>query len=191
MDKTDGSAADPELSKEGIEQAEKLALWMKNENLDTLYSSPMKRAIMTAEPLADIKGLKILIEPGVAEIDEHSSSYIPMEELKAKHPDKWKKIIKDGVETTFNAIQDLETFRKKVVKNLEKIIAENKGEKVAVVCHGGIVNVWASHILGIKQTLFFAPEYTSISRFMASSSGINSIMSLSEAGHLRDDLIYQ
>jgi broad specificity phosphatase PhoE len=33
VEKQDGSAADPKLSKTGIEQAEKLASWMKNDCL--------------------------------------------------------------------------------------------------------------------------------------------------------------
>lgn len=184
VEKADGSAADPELSPEGIEQAQKLAQWMASEKLDALYSSPMKRAMMTAAPLADMKCLDIKIEPGVAEIDEHASSYIPLEELKEKYPDRWKKIIGDGAENTFNAIQSLDLFRKKVMESIGRIIETNQGKTVAIVCHGGIINVWAAHILGIQKTLFFTPGYTSINRFMASRSGVHSVKSLNEMGHL-------
>ncbi|MBT4265592.1 MAG: histidine phosphatase family protein [Deltaproteobacteria bacterium] len=185
VEKEDGTAADPELSPEGVQQAAKMADWMQSEKLDVLYCSPMKRALMTAEPLAKIKNLEMQIEPGVAEIDQHSSSYVPMEEIKEKHPEQWQQIIEDGVDKTFNAIGNVELFREKVVKTIETIIDANKGKRVAVVCHGGIINVWAAHILGIKNPLFFAPDYTSINRFMASSSGVHSLKSLNEAGHLR------
>jgi len=88
------------------------------------------------------------------------------------------------MEAAYDRIQDLEAFRQKVIKRIERIIADNKGRKVAVVCHGGIINIWAAHILGMKKSLFFKPDYTSINRFLASSSGVHSLVSLNETGHL-------
>jgi len=187
VEKEDSSPADPELSEEGIEQAQKLARWMKNEKLDVIYCSPMMRAKMTAKPLADVKRMKINIEPGVAEVDERSHAYIPMEELKEKEPEQWKELLETGVESMFNSMQNLDTFREKVLKSIKRIIAENKGKKVAVVCHGGVINIWAAHILGLEEFFFFYPGYTSINRFMASSSSVYSVVSLNETGHLRNE----
>jgi len=185
VEKEDGSPADPELSEEGILQSKKLARWMVYEKLDDIYCSPMMRAKMTAKPLADLKKMEIHIEDGVAEIDERSAAYIPMEALKEKEPEKWKELVETGAESFFNRIQNLDSFRKKVVKSIQQIIAKNKGKKVAVVCHGGVINIWAAHILGLEKNLFFNPGYTSINRFMASSLGVHSILSLNETGHLR------
>jgi 2,3-bisphosphoglycerate-dependent phosphoglycerate mutase len=56
---------------------------------------------------------------------------------------------------------------------------------VAVVCHGGVINAYTGHVLGIAEPLFFLPAYTSISRVFASSAGVRSIGSLNEASHLR------
>lgn len=185
VEKEDGSPADPELTKEGLDQAQKLAHWMKSEKLDAIYSSPLMRAKMTAQPLADLKRLEIKIESGIAEIDEQSATYIPLEELKEKKPEEWRALLEVGIEAAYDRIQNLKAFRQKVIKSIERIIVENKGRRTAIVCHGGIINVWASHILGMKRSLFFKPEYTSINRFMASSSGIHSLISLNETGHLR------
>jgi len=182
--KKDNTPADPELSETGKQQAIKLAQWLKNEKLDAIYSSPMRRARMTAEPLAEIKGIQIQEEPGVAEFDRQSSEYIPMEELKETDYDRWKELVDGGFEDMF----DLESFRKNALESLENIIADNKGKNVAVVCHGGIINTFAAHVLGIDKHLFFPPEYTSISRFMAAGSGTKSIITLNESGHLRDDI---
>jgi hypothetical protein len=40
---------------------------------------------------------------------------------------------------------DPETFRRVVVVAVERIIEANPGRRVAVVCHGGVINAWASH----------------------------------------------
>jgi len=185
VEKQDGSPADPGLSDKGIEQARRLAYWMKSEKLEALFSSPMNRAQMTAKYLAEAKGIESKIEPGVAEFDNQSSIYVPMEELRSKDYDRWRDLVSGGFEKLFN----LNDFRKTVLDSLEKIIRENSGKRVAVVCHGGIINIWAAHVLGIDKFLFFAPEYTSINRFFASGKGQRSVASLNETAHLREDFI--
>jgi 2,3-bisphosphoglycerate-dependent phosphoglycerate mutase len=184
VEKQDGSPADPGLSETGIDQARRLARWMESESLEAIYSSPMNRAHMTAQFLAEVKGIEINIEPGVAEFDHQSPVYVPMEELKAKDYDQWLKLVSGGFAERFNLVD----FRKVAVSSIENIIAQNSGRRVAVVCHGGIINIWAAHVLGIDKFLFFAPEYTSINRFLASGKGQRSMASLNETAHLRDDL---
>ncbi len=185
VEKQDGSPADPGLSETGIEQARKLARWMESEHLDVLYSSPLNRAKMTAQALANVKGIEIRIEPGVMEFDNRSSVYIPLEELRSKDYESWRKLVDGG----FGALYDLKDFQKKVVASLEQIISQNSGNRVAVVCHGGVINLWAAHVLGLSRpNLFFAPEYTSINRFLASGKGQRSVASLNETAHLRDNL---
>ena len=185
VEKKDGTPADPGLSETGIEQARKLAQWMATEKLDAIYSSPMNRAHMTAKLLAEAKGIEIILEPGVMEFDNRSSTYVPMEELRDKDYDRWRNLVTGGFEKLFN----LGDFRKTVLDSLEKIILQNSGRRVAVVCHGGIINIWAAHVLGIDKFLFFAPEYTSINRFLASGKGQRSLASLNETAHLRDPII--
>jgi probable phosphoglycerate mutase len=75
-----------------------------------------------------------------------------------------------------------------VVDAIERTIAAHGGRRVAVVCHGGVINAWASHVLGISELLFFAPDYTSINRFFAASSGERSVATLGETPHLRRDV---
>jgi 2,3-bisphosphoglycerate-dependent phosphoglycerate mutase len=185
VEKQDGTPADPGLSETGIDQAQRLARWMESEHLDVLYSSPLNRAKMTAQALANVKGIEIRIEPGVMEFDNRSSVYVPLEELRSKDYESWRKLVDGG----FGALYDLKDFQKTVVASLEEIISQNSGNRVAVVCHGGVINLWAAHVLGLSSpNLFFAPQYTSINRFLASGKGQRSVASLNETAHLRDDL---
>ena len=69
---TDGPA-DPELSVEGHEQARLFGEYMRVEQIDGLYSSPLKRAHQTALPLSGFIGVTPEIVPGVAEWDQNSN----------------------------------------------------------------------------------------------------------------------
>lgn len=57
------------LSDLGLRHAEALAAAMESYDLDAIYSSPLARASMTAEPTAKSKGLSVIIEPRIIEMD--------------------------------------------------------------------------------------------------------------------------
>jgi probable phosphoglycerate mutase len=71
---------------------------------------------------------------------------------------------------------------------MEEIIAAHPGGKVAVFCHGGVINVWAAHVLGMEPRVFFEADYTSLNRFLAARSGQRAVVSLNERAHLLDDV---
>lgn len=69
---------------------------------------------------------------------------------------------------------------------MELIIAAHPGPTVAAVCHGGAINAYLAHVLGLVDGhTFFAPDYTSIHRVAAARSGQRTVMSLNETAHLR------
>ena len=182
VETSDGTPADPALSDEGHEQAAKLAAWMHPEPLDAIYTSPMRRARETAAPLVEGKGLSAHVEPGVVELDHQSSVYVPMEELKAMDRERWLELVRGGLYAEI----DLPAFRRNVNRTLERIVAAHRGERVAVVCHGGVINSWAGSVLGVDEPFFFLDAgYTSISRFRVARSGERSVVSLNETAHLR------
>lgn len=177
----DGQPADPPLSEEGLLQADKAAAWMDQEKIDRIYSSPMQRAFETARPLAAHKNLEIEVRDGVAEYDQHADQYIPVEQLKQVDYDRWLKLMKGQMDEV-----DFPQFVERVTTTLEEIVEENRGKRVAVTCHGGVINVWAAHVIGFAPRMFFNPNYTSINRFMCASSGERSVITLNEHYHLKD-----
>ena len=178
----DGKPADPPLSDHGRAQAASLARWLSGEPLHAIYTSPLQRASETARPLADATELPVEVEPGVVELDHLSDTYVPLEELKAANREQWLELIRGGLYAGI----DLELFRHNVTASVERIIADHPNQRVAIVCHGGVINAWAAHVLGIEAPLFFDPTYTSINRFLAARSGERSVASLNEMAHLRE-----
>ena len=174
-------AADPALSANGLEQAAAVARWLAGEAIDAVYSSPMQRARETAHAYVELRDHTVEYHDGIVEFDRHTNSYVPMEELKATDYAAWKAFV-DG---RYNAEVDILAFQDTVVRALEEIIAANSGKRVAVFCHGGVINVWAAHVLKMVPRLFFEPGYTSIHRFLCARSGERNVVSLNEMAHLR------
>ena len=175
--------ADPELSVEGHDQSARLANYLATESVAAIYSSPMKRAFQTAEPLAQTTGLPISIVEDVAEYDRLSNEYIPIEELRAANDERWHKLVAGGWQSDSDTIDE---FRNRVITSIEKIISQHASQRIVVTCHGGVINQYLAHILGLKtERGFFYPQYTSIHRVVAAQNGLRSIASLNEIAHLR------
>jgi probable phosphoglycerate mutase len=176
----DGTPADPPLSEVGHEQARRMAKWLEDQHIDHLYSSPMQRAMQTAAPLAELKGLEPELREGVAEYDRHADHYIPVEDLKKYDYDRWLRLMRGEIEDI-----NFPKFCADVIATLNEIVDSHRGKTVAVTCHGGVVNVWTAHVMGLEPRMFFNPNYTSISRYMGASSGERSIITLNEHTHLQ------
>jgi probable phosphoglycerate mutase len=174
-----GGPADPALSAEGAAQADRLADWLAAEAVDAIYSSPMRRARETADPLAARLGLEVTIDDELSEFDRDLHFYIPIEELKAAGDPRYEEAMR-GIDS---ADVDAGTFQEVVTVAVERVIEQNPSRRVAVFCHGGVINAYAAHVLGISQAMFFLPHYTSVNRVLA-GRGVRSIVSLNEVGHL-------
>jgi probable phosphoglycerate mutase len=176
-------AADPELSPAGQAQAEHLAGYLATERLDAVYSSPLRRAVETGTPVAVRHGLDPVIVDDVAEWDRMASEYVPVEELKAADDPRWRALVA-GVWTSDESPAQ---FRARVLGAIERLVDSHAGGRIAVVCHGGVINTYLAAVLGLdpKRPGFFYPNYTSIHRVMAAGTGERSIVTINETSHLR------
>ena len=175
--------ADPELSAAGLEQAQRLGAYLASEHLDAVYASPLRRAFQTAQPVAATRGLDIVIEPDVAEFDRTSSEYVPIEELKAANDPRWDAMMRGEWS---QSDQSPEESQQRLVGAIEQRIDQHSGDRIAIVCHGGVINGYLAHILGLGNPQgFFYPNYTSIHRIAAARSGERSVVTINETSHLR------
>lgn len=180
--------ADPELSPQGLAQAEHMADYLSTEPITAVYTSPMRRASETADPLCRTLGLGARVEPDVAEFDRNAPEYIPIEELKAAGDPRFHDFAAGRFTGIDEHIEDHEQFAGRVMAALGRIIDAHPGETVAVVCHGGVINLFLASILGLsfRPPGFFYPNYTSINRVAASRSGVRSVVTVNETAHLRN-----
>jgi 2,3-bisphosphoglycerate-dependent phosphoglycerate mutase len=176
VESVDGPA-DPPLSPLGQRQAAALAAWLADPasgRIDAVYTSPLRRAAETAAPLADALRLDARPEPGLAEYDAEALAYIPIEELQAAGDPRWKELP-----------PDIEGFQARIMDGVDRLCAAHATQRVVLVCHGGVINVIVSSVLGLGASMLFLPGYTSVSRVLVASSGPRSLASLNELAHLR------
>lgn len=173
-----GQGADPELSEAGWQQARRLPAALSRFPISRLVSSPQRRAVQTAEPVAAALGLDIAIDERIAEYDRGMSHYVPLEEARAEGNPQWERMARgqlpEGV--------DVPAFAARIGAALDDVIATAAHtDTVAVFSHGGVINVILHQILNTGTVLSFPIDYASVTtlrhsrRKRLSVAGVNNI----------------
>ena len=175
------------ITQKGHLEAKALAKCLKNEGLTRIYSSPLGRAVHTAEYTAKATGLPLHIEPWARELSDLKIKTVkrwgplmawdlPGEVMryKGKHltNDAWHKIPLLG-DKKFRA--EIVRVRKDSDAFLKRHGYERMGgryrarkanrERIAVFCHGGLGLTWLSHLLEIPLPLMWSGFWMAPSSF--------------------------
>jgi len=134
--------ADVALNDRGREQARELAHWMRDEPIDVIYSSDLKRAHETALIIAEQKRLPVTTDAGLREIDVGRWSGLTPDEIARCFPDM---ATHDG-ET--NA-QHLE----RAIAAFHRIASAHRGQRMLIVSHGKTLRVIRRHAAGRPVSL--------------------------------------
>jgi broad specificity phosphatase PhoE len=175
--------ADPDLSDEGRAQVARLPDALARFPITRVISSPQRRAVQTAEPVAAARGLEIEIEDRFAEYDRELPVYIPIEQIRAENPQEWARMANGHLPSAV----DEDAFRARVQAAVDHVAATAEHEDtVAVFSHGGVINVVLHEILGTRRILSFPIDYVSVTRLLFSRSGQASVVTVNSTEHVWD-----
>ena len=182
---SDDTPADPPLAKIGREQALAVASWLSEESIDHIYTSPMRRARETCQPIEEALGLTATVRDDISEFDRDSSSYVPMEVLKETNRKAWERMASGAMTSS---PETLSSWYTTTVTQVETIVRAHSGQRVAIVCHGGVINAYLARCLGfdIQGFMKFDVDYTSVTRVLASEAGHRSVKTINETAHFRN-----
>ncbi|RME36187.1 MAG: histidine phosphatase family protein, partial [Thermoflexia bacterium] len=140
------------LNDQGRAEAEALADRLARRNLAAVYSSPMERALETAQAVAARHGLEVHVHPGLHEVDCGQWSGLPLAQVRGNP--RWL-----ALETypTLNPYPEGETIwqvQVRVVAALEEIRSAHPGQSVAVVSHADPIRAAVAHYIGLPLDLF-------------------------------------
>jgi broad specificity phosphatase PhoE len=127
--------ADPPLNSTGRAQAVDLSVTLMAEELAAVYSSPLRRALETAEVVAASHGLEPVSVDDLREVDVGSWSGLTRGEVEERFPEQFARWLDYG-----QGWEDGETYGemgKRAVDALLRLAAAHDGERVLAVTHGG------------------------------------------------------
>ena len=159
------------LNAKGREQAARLAQALEKAPIQAVYSSPLERAVETAQPLAESRGLEVQIRPGLLEIDYGSwqgKTYAQLKRTKL-----WQTTHQTPSQVRFPNGEAFTEIQGRVIAEIESLTngtpdAPDEEKVIAVVSHGDIVRLALAHFLTISLDnylrLYISPASLSIIR---------------------------
>jgi broad specificity phosphatase PhoE len=143
------------LTAKGTRQAEALASRLASEPLTTIYSSPIGRALQTAEIIASTSGLDVTIEPGVQEYDfGEAVSGLTWDEIRQRNPEIIEAFRRDDSQfARYPGEEGRAGFQDRVRTAYREITARHNGDSsVAVVTHAGPIIVLVLDALSLPYS---------------------------------------
>lgn len=145
---------DAPLNEKGISQAYKARDAIGEIKFDAVYSSPLQRAIKTAEIIGDVDLNEIIIDQRIIEVDfgKYEKKYYGG--LGRAMTLYWIFPLKYQAPQTVESIQSMISRSRSFLEELETKDYEN----VLVVCHGGIIRALCGYLENLPKGLKWRPK---------------------------------
>jgi broad specificity phosphatase PhoE len=145
---------DVELNQTGIKQAELLAEHLSHLKLDAIYSSPLKRAVKTAEIIAHYHKIDVEIAPGLIDCDFGQWQGLRLQEVKDRYKKLYAEWLKNPHQVKMPDGESLNGVRKRALRVVNEVIAKHDGI-VVLVAHRVVNKVLICALLGLGNSHFW------------------------------------
>ena len=183
-----GETFDPPLSERGEQQAKVVGERLSVDRIDVVYASPLKRALETGRQIARHHRLEPVVVDDLREVEVFRG--IPADRSAIDFLGQGlllgirERMLREKKWDVYPYSESSFEFRKRTVNAIESITAQNEGKRVVIACHGGVINAYVGHIIGVDYDMFFRPAHCSIS-IVFSGHGARALQSLNDVHHLR------
>jgi len=134
-----GCRLNPALSEEGRLQAEQAGTMLADVPLTTVYSSPLLRAMETAECVAATHGLNVMPHEELTEVDVGRWEGLTWPTIMERHPEEYQAFIHDAGRFPYLGGENLTDVHLRATPFLRSLLEKHQGESIAVAGHN-IVN---------------------------------------------------
>ena len=145
---------DVELNETGLKQAELLAEYLSHLKLEAIYSSPLKRALKTAETIAGYHELDVEIAPGLVDFDYGDWQGLPHQEVKDKYGELYREWANRPERVKIPSGESLEDVRVRALEVVNQTVARHQGT-VVLVSHRVVNKILICALLGLDNAHFW------------------------------------
>jgi len=143
------------LTEVGIQQAEQAGKMLEPLNISAIYSSPIDRALQTAEIVGKQCDLEISIDDRLIELDMGKFTKMPYDEIFAKHGNVFLKFYEGSEEVSENGVETFTKVQKRVFDMVDFIINKHKNENVVLVTHMDPIKAMIGKVLKLRPEILF------------------------------------
>jgi alpha-ribazole phosphatase len=141
---------DVALSERGLQQAVETASWLRSAPITAVYSSPSRRALETARPIAAAHALAVCAREELQEIDFGAFEGLTYEEAAARHPEIYSRWMSDPAGVTFPDGESLRDLATRVLRIASELRERHRGGAVLIVAHAGVLRTLLGDALNMN-----------------------------------------
>ena len=143
------------LTKTGVEQAERIAKYLKHMDISAIYSSPIERASNTAKIVADYNSLNYKLDDRLIEIEMGKFTRMNYDDMFAKYGNVFLKFYENDPIIAKCEVETFAEVQKRVLDMVGYIVKKHKNQNVVLVTHMDPIKSMLSTIMDLKpKTLF-------------------------------------
>ena len=146
-----GDVSEP-LSRQGVQEAKRLAGAFTSVGLDKIVCSPFVRALQTAERIAKNKHLHPIVDRRFSELGLGPWDGLHNTEIERRFSDHWKVWRERPESLQLPGREELSMLRARVSPAFDELILQ--GESVAIFTHDAVIRVTVAHILGVPNSIY-------------------------------------
>jgi len=145
---------DVELNQTGIRQAELLGQYLSKSKIEAVYSSPLKRALRTAEAIAGHHRLEVETTPALIDLDFGKWQGLPRTEVETKYKASYDDWMNHPERLKMPEGESLNAVTERVLGVVNEAAARHKGT-VVLVSHRVVNKVIICALLGLDNSHFW------------------------------------
>jgi probable phosphoglycerate mutase len=149
-----GGHGDPELSPEGLVQAQQVGRRLLTERVDALYVTNLRRTAQTAAPYVAASGLQPQVVPELREVYLGEWEGGLLREYAAQGHPAWAKVVAEHEWGHIPGAETSAALRARCVAALQRLHAQHPGQRVVCVLHGGVIGALCAHAVGARARAF-------------------------------------
>ena len=140
------------LNDKGRAQAEALGRRLADQPIAAVYTSPLERAVETAQAIAAPHHLEVQIREGVGEVRYGEWTGKAITELVKE--EAWRVLQSRPSDAHFPGGESIREMQARAVAELDAIVAAHPAEMVVVVSHADVIKAAVAHYIGLHLDLF-------------------------------------
>lgn len=138
---------DSKISDIGRKQIKYLTNYLKDLNIDSIYTTTLSRTKETVLEISKLKNIDIIEVENLNEINFGSFEGMTFNDIQSMYPDEFQKIIDDGYDYKYPNGESLVNTYDRVCKEMDKIIKNSEGKTVLICSHGGTIRNIISYLI--------------------------------------------
>jgi broad specificity phosphatase PhoE len=145
---------DVNLDEVGIKQAELLGKYLSKWELEAIYSSPLKRALDTANIIARYHKVDVHIAEGLTDFDYGEWQSLPEQEAKRLYPTLHNEWHNNPHKVKMPGGESLEDVKRRAIDVVNDVLSKYQGS-VVLVSHRVVNKVLICSLLGLDNSHFW------------------------------------